>query len=306
MFKRSRLAIAPCLLFLITSGLRAEQGFFNSNGVRIHYTVEGKGEPVLLIHGFSVNPMAQWVLPGITAALTRDHQVIAMDCRGHGQSGKPHDPKQYGLEMVEDAVRLLDHLKIKKAHIVGYSMGGFIALRLAASHPDRALTVTSGGAGSAQKVEARLLDELAESLDQGKGIGPLLRRLTPVGREPPTEEQLGRVNLILSAFNDQKALAAVIRGLKSLAIPLDNLKTNKVPTLVIVGDLDPLKEGVDAMKGLVPLLQVVVIKGADHMNAFTKPQFTQALRDYLDQHAQKSGIKLVEKPETAQPVKTGQ
>ena len=55
-------------------------------------------------------------------ALKKDYKVIALDLRGCGGSGKPHDPKAYGIEMVNDVVRLLDHLKIDKAHIVGYSM----------------------------------------------------------------------------------------------------------------------------------------------------------------------------------------
>src|SRR5260370_26191796 len=129
------------------AGLCAQDLFFDSRGVKIHYTIHGKGEPVLLIHGFTVTYAIQWVYPGIASALTKNYQVIGFDCRGHGQSGKPHDAKMYGTEMVEDAVRLLDHLKIKKAHLVGYSMGGFIALKLAATHPDRVLSVTTGGAG---------------------------------------------------------------------------------------------------------------------------------------------------------------
>src|SRR5262245_29583001 len=110
------------LLCLIPADLRAEDRFFESNGVRIRYTVQGKGEPVLLIHGFTANVERQWGLPGIIKRLAKDYQVSALDNRGHGKSGKPHDPKRYGAEMAEDAIRLLDHLKIKKAHVVGYSM----------------------------------------------------------------------------------------------------------------------------------------------------------------------------------------
>src|SRR5690349_10160902 len=111
-----------CGLFLLPGVGRAEEQSFNSNGVRIHYYVEGKGEPVLLIHGFAVNAQLQWGLPGIIKDLAKDHRVITLDLRGHGKSDKPTEVKQYGTEMVEDVVRLLDHLKIKKAHVVGYSM----------------------------------------------------------------------------------------------------------------------------------------------------------------------------------------
>ena len=111
------MTVAPLLfcLGLMDAGHKAPvavDSFFDSNGVKIHYTVQGKGEPVLLIHGFTASIPLQWGLPGITAALAKNYQVIAFDNRGHGRSGKPHDPKQYGKEMVEDAVRLLDHLHI--------------------------------------------------------------------------------------------------------------------------------------------------------------------------------------------------
>ena len=58
---------------------------------------------------------------------TNGFQLIALDCRGHGKSDKPHDPAEYGPEMAADVVRLLDHLRIEKAHLLGYSSGAFIA-----------------------------------------------------------------------------------------------------------------------------------------------------------------------------------
>ena len=143
-----------CGLLLLPGVGRAEESSFDSNGVKIHYYLEGKGEPVLLIHGFAVNAQLQWGLPGIIKALAKDHRVIALDLRGHGKSGKPTEVKQYGTEMVEDAVRLLDHLKIKKAHVVGYSMGALITGKLLATHPDRLLSATLGGAGHPRRRQA--------------------------------------------------------------------------------------------------------------------------------------------------------
>jgi pimeloyl-ACP methyl ester carboxylesterase len=77
--------------------------------------------------------------------LSHDYRVIALDCRGHGKSGKPTDENQYGMEMVNDIVRLMDHLGIEKAHIVGYSMGGSIALKMLTVRPERFLTAVIGG-----------------------------------------------------------------------------------------------------------------------------------------------------------------
>src|SRR5262249_54430178 len=120
---------------------------FNANGTKIAYFVQGKGEPVVLIHGWLSSARVNWALPGISGHLAKDYRVIALDVRGHGLSDKPAKEEAYGPELVKDVVRLLDHLKIKKAHIVGYSMGGIIAGNFIARHPDRVLSGTLGGMG---------------------------------------------------------------------------------------------------------------------------------------------------------------
>jgi pimeloyl-ACP methyl ester carboxylesterase len=78
------------------------------------------------------------VRSGVFAKLAANYHVIALDCRGFGQSGKPHDPAQYGVEMGLDVIRLLDHLRINTAHVVGYSMGAHIAAHLI-RHASRAI-----------------------------------------------------------------------------------------------------------------------------------------------------------------------
>ena len=70
----------------------AQDLHFDSNGVKIRYTVQGEGEPVVLVHGFTASAEANWGEPGIIADLAKDFRVIAIDARGHGKSGKPHDP----------------------------------------------------------------------------------------------------------------------------------------------------------------------------------------------------------------------
>src|SRR5260370_21963814 len=107
MMHRSFLAVVLCLCYGTSPALRAEEQFFDSNGVKIHYTVQGEGEPVLLIHGFPVNIQTQWDLPGITKGLSKGDRVIALDNRGHGQSRTPHDVKKDGQDVGDDAVRPL-------------------------------------------------------------------------------------------------------------------------------------------------------------------------------------------------------
>src|SRR5262245_46023747 len=75
---------------------------FDANGVKIHYLVAGQGEPVVLIHGLLASAQMNWNLPGVIAELAKDHQVIALDLPGHGQSDKPTDEAAYGLQIVED------------------------------------------------------------------------------------------------------------------------------------------------------------------------------------------------------------
>ncbi|HXX84121.1 MAG TPA: alpha/beta fold hydrolase [Casimicrobiaceae bacterium] len=124
-----------------------ESGRFRVNGVNIHYVLAGSGTPVVLIHGWHSSIAMNWQAPGIIAALSRNHQVIAIDLPGYGQSDKPGDEAAYGKQWVDDVIALLDHLGIAKAHIVGYSLGGIIALKFIVDHPDRAISGVLGGMG---------------------------------------------------------------------------------------------------------------------------------------------------------------
>jgi pimeloyl-ACP methyl ester carboxylesterase len=279
-------------LCLVPAGLRAEapevkKPYFDSDGVKIHYVVQGRedGEPVLLIHGFTLDGEGQW--GPVVKVLEKDYKLIAMDCRGHGGSDKPHDPKKYGLEMARDAVRLLDHLKIDKAHVVGYSMGAGITLQVAARYPERVRTATLGGAGLPLPGREKLLEEVADSLEQGKGLGPLIAALTPKDKPKPTEEQIKAIDAALLARNDAKALAAVLRGNitdKDLALSDEKVKGIKVPMLALIGEDDPLRPGVDELKKRLPDMKVVVIDKADHITAFGRDEFVSGLKEFLDAH----------------------
>ncbi len=129
----------------VLSGDPKEQSF-ESGGTTISFSVAGTDSPVVLLPGFS-RTQEDWVRVGVQGLLSQDFQVIGFDARGHGKSGKPHSPSRYGVEMVHDVVRLMDRLEIEQAHIVGYSMGGFIALKMATLHPERVSSLVLGGAG---------------------------------------------------------------------------------------------------------------------------------------------------------------
>ena len=265
---------------------RVEGKYFDSNGVRIHYVDEGSGEPVILIHGFAANVDANWRAPQVLDEIKKHHRVIALDNRGHGLSDKPHDPKQYGANMVEDVVRLMDHLKIDKAHIVGYSMGGFMTLKMLTLHPERFLSATIGGAGYQKTTpeDAAFFDALSTSLESGQGYDPLFVRLTPIGK-PVNHRKIAYFNAMLSMVNDEAALAAVMRSFPEFIPEEAPLTTIAVPVLLVCGETDPLRTAVEGLVPLLPNEEVVWIKDGDHISALGKPAFCEAVHTFIDKHA---------------------
>jgi pimeloyl-ACP methyl ester carboxylesterase len=140
-----RLAVALWMADMSSRVHGQDQFFFSADGVRIRYIEQGSGEPVVLVHGDAGSLDMNWVEPKVFETLAKNFRVIALDCRGYGKSGKPHDPKLYGAEMAWDVLRLLDHLKIRRAHIVGHAMGSLIAAKLLTLQPKRFLSATLVG-----------------------------------------------------------------------------------------------------------------------------------------------------------------
>jgi pimeloyl-ACP methyl ester carboxylesterase len=281
------------VLFILAAALHADppklpadRHFFDSAGTKIHYLDKGEGEPVILIHGFGANLDVNW--SGMSSSLAKEFRVIALDNRGHGRSDKPHDSAQYGIQMVGDIVRLMDHLQIKKAHVVGYSMGALITAKFLTEHPDRVISSVIGGMGWLQidpKWE-KFLSDVASSLDEGKGPLPLLRFLNSKNGVENVEEAIQGINTVLKITNDQKALAACARAFPQFQISKDQLAAIKTPTLVIVGDLDPFIDYVDAMKGTSPHMEIVAVQGGDHLTTIRSPIFLDRLKSFLDAHRQ--------------------
>src|SRR5262249_55163514 len=222
---------------------------FTSNGVKIAYFTQGKGEPVVLIHGWLSSAGVNWALPGISGLLAKDFQVIALDVRGHGISDKPTKEEAYGPELVEDVVRLLDHLKIKKAHIVGYSMGGIITANFIAKHPDRVLSGTLPGMGWLKVGGAGQW-----------GFG-----------------QIGK--------NEPNAKGGLLcgRSLAKLALTEEEIKSIRVPVAVLVGDDDKLikKLYVEPLQPVRKDWPVIEIKDANHLSCIVRPQFREEIAAWL-------------------------
>ncbi len=233
------------LVLLAVFSAQAEE--FDSAGVKIHYVVQGKGEPVVLIHGLHSSAQMNWGMEGIIDLLAKDFQVIALDCRGHGQSGKPEAEGEYGVKMVEDVARLLDHLKIGKAQIVGYSMGGMIAVKFIVTHPERTKSAVLGGMG-------------------------WLKAGSP----------LEKFWAIIPEREGARTPTACLRGLSQMGVTAEEVKGIKVPVTMIVGTRDPCRKlYVLPMQKLRSDWPVVTISAAGHINCIMKPEFKTQLRDAL-------------------------
>ena len=122
---------------------------FDSDAVEIAYEVAGEGPPIVLVHGFAASIAMNWKTTAWFKTLTgAGRRVIALDCRGHGKSGKPHDPEAYrGGRMPDDVIRLMDHLSLERADLMGYSMGGMLSSYLLVHHPARFSSVVLAGIG---------------------------------------------------------------------------------------------------------------------------------------------------------------
>lgn len=184
-----RTLLFPTLTLLISLPLYGDQ-VFDSDGVKIRYTIDGEGEPLVLVHGFTASGAMNWRLPGAIRLLSKRYRVITIDCRGHGRSGKPTRVEAYGVEMVRDVVRLLDHLKIERAHVAGYSMGGMITLKMAALYPNRMRSAMVGGMGWTRPS--------GRAPVKGEARSPLAACSQAFGALAITREQLTRIKVPLT------------------------------------------------------------------------------------------------------------
>ena len=243
---------------------------FDSDGMRIAFVDEGEGEPIVLIHGFASNVGTNWIDPQWVRALLKDgRRVIALDNRGHGQSEKLYDPSRYGApEMAGDVVRLLDHLDIEKADILGYSMGARIAAFLAFEHKERVRSIIFGGLGI-HMVRGMV------------GSGPLAAALEAPRLEDVTNDTARSFRVFAEQTkSDLRALAACMRGPRE-KVPREKLSALTVPVLVAVGSEDVIGGSGAALAELIPNAQFLEITGRDHMKAVGDPRFKQGVLKFL-------------------------
>jgi pimeloyl-ACP methyl ester carboxylesterase len=241
--------------------------FFDSNGVQIRYVEKGAGPPVVMLHGYTGTLDRHFVASGVFDKVAAAHRAIAMDLRAHGKSGKPHDPKMYGDEMARDVIRLLDHLKIQKAHLVGYSLGAVIAGRLVTTNPDRLASVAFVARGPIRQLTAadkKFAEDAIAEFESGLPFKSLAVAVQPVGQPLPPDDELRKLVAPLVTANDIKAFAAMWRGGAFLIADNQALKKAKFPMIEIVGSLDPSVSDVEPLRKDHPQIKTLVVDGATH------------------------------------------
>jgi pimeloyl-ACP methyl ester carboxylesterase len=247
---------------------------FHHGDVEIAYLDEGAGAPVVLVHGFASNKGINWVNPGWVATLTgAGKRAIALDNRGHGASSKLTDPAAYySATMAEDVRALLDHLRIERADVIGYSMGARIAAFLAMNNPARVRCVVLGGLGF----------RLVEGIGLSENIAVALEAPSLADVRDPT----GRLfrSFAEQTKSDLPALAACIRGSRQ-TLSRAQVATIKAPVLVAVGTEDKVAGSAQKLAALIPNARALDIPNRDHMLAVGDKVFKAGAIEFLNQNA---------------------
>ncbi len=272
--------------------IAADDDVFDSNGVKIRYVTEGTGEPVVLIHGWMADS-SMWGQDksGNTkldaSGAKEGFRLIALDCRGHGKSDKPHDAEKYGPEMAADVVRLLDHLNIEKAHLIGYSSGAYIAGYVVATQPARVLSIVYGGQApiteGAKSSDFSECEAFAKVVDEGADLGSYIIAVTPANKPKPTENQAKAIARFLYDGKDLKAFAAAGPSFKDLEVTGEQLRKCEAPILFIHGgnESDHVKHRVATVQKLLGRGEIKIVEGTDHITTLTKPEFASAVIEFL-------------------------
>lgn len=242
-----------------------------SESIQIAYEVVGEGAPIVLVHGFASSRLTNWRSPGWYGALTAaGRQVIALDVRGHGESSKPHRQSDYDEgELALDVVRLLDHLGHAKADVMGYSMGGFITMRVLHDFQGRVRRAVIAGLGD---------NYYGRGVVESEAIAAALRAddAATVTDAVPRQFRL----FAEQGRNDLEALALCMTRPR-LVFDEAELRHLSVPALIVVGEKDTITGGSAMLARAIPGAQVTIIAGRDHMSTVGDKAFKAAVLEFL-------------------------
>ena len=264
------------------------------DGVSLGYRDVGEGTPIVWCHEY-FGDYRSWA-PQLTT-FSRTHRNIVYSARGYPGSQVFTSAAAYSQPlMIEDLLRLLDHLEIDKAVVGGLSMGGNVALNFGIAHPDRCLGLVVAGCGSGSTDRQRFEEKAAAmiSVIEAEGTGGLaaFMEADPIRVPMRRKDPLGWEALCRRlAEHDDVAAAHVYRevqlkrpGILSLG---DELARTEVPTLVIFGDLDAgcVDPGLYMWRTL-PNARLAVVPATGHCVNLEEPElFNQVVRAFLDELA---------------------
>jgi 2-succinyl-6-hydroxy-2,4-cyclohexadiene-1-carboxylate synthase len=261
------------------------------NGIRLHADTAGEGPPLVLLHGFTGSGRS-W--DRFIPSWSSHFRTIAVDLIGHGQSEAPDDPSRYSMEhVVQDLAALLDQLEVGEASVLGYSMGGRLALSFAVLQPERvrALVLESASPGlrTEEEREARrnrdgqLADRIErEGIERFAEDWENLPLFESVKRLPQEDQLRIRRQRLL---NRPSGLANSLRGMGTGAQPSwwDRLHTLPMPALLLAGALDGKFHRIAGeMAALIPNASFVPVPDAGHMIHVEQAGIIDTIvRDYL-------------------------
>jgi len=261
--------------------------YANNQGVRIHYEVEGDGTPLVLLHGLS-DICEIWHISGWVESLKKEYRLILIDVRGHGDSDKPHDSEAYAMRLlVNDAVAVLDDLKISKAHFLGYSMGGWIGFGIAKYSPQRFHSLIIGGMHpyarsnepSIKWVNVYRNTFASDSLDASAKEALVKDWWGPTAAKMPHWRAYAQ--RVLPA-TDWEALTALLS--KDWGHGFDDvLPTMTMPVLLFDGEADAFYPGVKECVKSIPNATFISFPGLDHADIIVRkdlvlPHITKFLK----------------------------
>ena len=242
--------------------------FHASDGTRLHYTDEAKtngGGPVLLVHGTAQSGW-MWQAPSWcdTAATLARHgyRPVTIDLRGMGMSDLSNDTSRYGgARVCQDMVELLDHLGIRRAHVLGFSLGGYLLGPLVVRYPDRIASATLAGAQFRREAE-----DLAR---RAAGLNKMFESDFFKRRNLSTDE--------MGALHAMSTEAHI----RSQVVTEAQMKSLQVPIYAIAGGSDsngyPLQPG-------HTMARYQLLEHTSHLEIVTHPQFAQHVLSFLAKH----------------------
>ena len=253
---------------------------FQSGGLTLAYDdirpAGGETGTVLLVHGFATSRAENWRRLGWYGAFERKgYRTIAFDHRGHGESDKPHDAAAYSREaMIGDIIALMDHLDLRRADLMGYSMGAHLSLRMGLTHPERIGNLMLGGIGG------RMLPGAAPAIPAGSmTMAQAMLAADPSTITEPTLK--GFRQFAEQQGEDLAALAACSQG-QGMPVDPDDLARLNLPVLIVAGSRDQMAGDPQALADAIPGAKAVSLPNCDHFNAIPHVLYKAAVFDFLE------------------------